>query len=105
MPFRAIIYSLDHTPNYIFLKDSVGDWFTWNNGAYRRDPKAVAQVEKKDHQTRNLVESFYNEGNPIPLFSDLKIEIVTKEHRTQIYAKVRNKPQASGFWARLMGNN
>ena len=103
MPFRAIIFSLDHTPNYIYLNDSVGDWFTWNKGAYRRDRKAVAQVVTKGKQIKNLVESLYVEGNPIPLFSDLKIEVVTKEHRDQIYSKARNKPADSGFFARLMG--
>jgi hypothetical protein len=104
MPFRAIIYSLDHTPNYIYLNDSVGNWFNFNHSSYRRDRKAVAQVITKGKQIKNLVESFYVEGNPIPLFSKLKIEVVTEEHWDQKFAIAGNKPQASGFWARLMGN-
>ena len=103
MPFRAIIYSLDHTPNYIYLNDSVGNWFNFNGGAYRRDRKAVAQVVTKGNKIKNLVESLYVEGNPIPLFSDLKIEVVTEEHWDQKFALAGNRPVGSGFFARLMG--
>jgi hypothetical protein len=104
MPFRAIIYSLDHTPNYIYLKDSVGNWFNFNGGSYRRDRKAVFQVIMKGKQIKNLVESFYIEGNPIPLFSKLKVETVTQEHVDQAMARAGNKPGSEGFWARLRGN-
>ena len=101
---RAIIYSLGHVPHCIYLKDSVGNWFNWNGGAYRRDRKAVAQVMRKGGKIKNLVESLYVEGNPIPLFSDLKIETVTAEHWDQKFALAGNRPQAAGFWARLRGS-
>jgi hypothetical protein len=103
MPFRAIIFSLDHSPTYIYLNDSVGNWFNFNRGAYRRDRKAVFQVMQKGNKIKNLVESFYVEGNPIPLFSELKVETVTQEHVDQAMAKAGNKPLGTGFWDRLFG--
>jgi hypothetical protein len=102
MPFRAIIYSHGHIPNYIYLKDSCGDWVNFNGGSYRIDPKAVAVVVSKDGRRTNLVESFWREGNPIPLFSDLKIETVTQEHWDQKFALAGNKP-AKGLWEMIRG--
>lgn len=79
MLFRAVIYSIDHSIDIVWVKDR-GNWFNFNGRSYRKDRNAVCQVMEKDGHVNNKVEAIYIEGNPLPLRSKLDHVKVLDEH-------------------------
>lgn len=100
MIFRAIIYSVDHGINILWIKNKE-NWFSFRGRSYRKDRDAVCQVMEKGSKIKGTVESLYIEGNPIPLRSKMNVKLATKEHWDSIIAEAGNKPSKS-FWDALL---
>lgn len=79
MLFRAVIYSIDHSIDILWVKDQ-GNWFNFNGRSYRKDRDAVCQVMEKNGHISNKVEAIYIEGNPLPLRSKLDQVDIIDEH-------------------------
>ena len=101
--FRAKIYSNLKGIETCY-PNGKSNWFNFNGRSYRKDRKATAQVLEKGNRIKNLVESIYIEGNPIPLHSTLKLEEITQEHWDEKLAEAGNKPSSDGFLSRLFGS-
>jgi hypothetical protein len=102
MLFRAVIYSIDHSINILWLTDA-GNWFNFRHRSYRKDREAIRQVLEKGQQIKSKVESIYIEGNPIPLFSKLDVKVASLEHWKEMVNKAGNKPVEPNFLAKLFG--
>ena len=101
MLFRAVIYSIDHSINLVWVNVK-GNWFNFRGRSYRKDRSAICQVMQKGNRIKNIVEAIYIEGDPIPLRSKLEVKKVTKDHWDALIAEAGNKP-SKGFWAQLLG--
>ena len=101
--FRAKIYSNLKGILTCFPNDK-GNFFNFNGRSYRKDRKAAAQVIEKGKRVKNLVESIYIEGNPIPLHSTLKIEDIGQELWDQKHAEEGNRPTSDNFFSRIFGS-
>ena len=102
MQFRAVIYSIDHSIDIVWVKDR-GNWFTFNGRSYRKDRDSICQVLEKGNRINNKTEAIYIEGNPRPLRSNMDIKTMTDEHNELKHATVTSGIEKKGFLARLLG--
>lgn len=100
MMYRAVIYTIDHGINIVWLK-TAGNWFSFRGRSYRKDSDATCQVMQKGNRIRGLVEAVYMEGNPLPLRSKLSAGVATMEHWNSLLSKSGNKPAVNGLLAKF----